>query len=312
MLEDFHLGKYLQNLYSDQISNKIPIGLILYENDRPANISLVCNVNEFNVVNHKHKAIKEERFWAKHQDLPIPLFHLLLHYYYMKNINQIDGDPFAHCWRERMISPTVLDDFQSIPIYDLSGEKIVTLRDRKPITFLEKIIPKLKGGIDEKRIELEKKIDTSHTGDNSYNSYKKNFVSFLRNMHMIDSENYLTESGFKLYHLGLINKPTSKIFMDYFTKELLTTGHHIDLILDFDIIKQKESNTGIAEIFMIMENEYRNKGYIKKNPNRMSNDVSKAGFLKYEMILWRALELINENYAINWKKITEICSLPDL
>jgi hypothetical protein len=130
-------------------------------------------------------------------------------------------------------------------------------------------------------------------------------------MQMVDSENCITESGFKLYHLGLVNGSTSKIFTDYFIKELLIVGHHLDLILDFDALKQKNIGAELDTIISKMESEYENKGYIKRNPNRRQSATSNVRFLKYERILWKALGLIDVD-KIQWKKIVEICSLPDL
>ena len=61
-----------------------------------------------------------------------------------------------------------------------------------------------------------------------------------------------------------------------------------------------------------METDYELKGYIKRNPNRVAGDASKTGFLKYEKILWQSLGLMDKKYNIQWRKITEICSLPEL
>ena len=312
MLEDYPLGEYLTSLYANQLYEKIPAGLILYENDNPSQMTLAQNVAKYQKASSKPKLPKVERFWAKHQDLPIPLFHLILHYYYLKKTDMISGDPFAECWRGSMISPTVLDDFRTVPIYDLSGKEILTLGTKKPMTYLEKVIPNLKGSIIERREKLEQKIDPTRNGNTSYNSIKKNLVSFIKSMQMIDSEGGLTESGVKLYHLGLVNGASSKIFTDYFTKELLTIGHHLDVIFDFDTLMRKTAGADVKEILSVMEIEYECKGYIKRNPNRKQSDESRVEFLKYERIIWKALELIDDEYNVQWKRITEVCSLPDL
>jgi len=312
MLGNYNIGNYLSNLYNKHINTKLPVGLILYDNNEPLNMILAQNVDKLDDANAEYKMPKAERFWAKHVDLPIPLFHLILHYYYRNSTSRTEADPFAMCWQEKMISSTLTDDFQTMPIYDLSGKVIKTVTGKKNLVYFEKKIPKLKGTHSEKQELLKQEISTTTTGDNYYNSIKKNLVTFLKHLHMIDSGNRLTERGFNLYHLGLVNEPTSKIFTDYFTKELLTVGHHLDLILDFDSIKQKKTSADIEEIISTMEEEYENKGYIKRNPNRMSCDESNVKFLKYEKIIWKALDLMDKNYTINWRKITEICSLKDI
>ena len=128
----------------------------------------------------------------------------------------------------------------------------------------------------------------------------------------------LTEDGFKLYHLGLVNGPNSKIFYDYFTQTVLITGHHLDLIFDLDnICNQYRGKYDIFQIRDIMLNDYETKGMIKRKPNRKAGDESKVEFLKYEFILWNSLGLTvktsgKPEISFNWKKITEVCSMPDL
>ena len=130
---------------------------------------------------------------------------------------------------------------------------------------------------------------------------------------MIDSTGELTESGFKLYHLGLVNGPTSKIFYDYFTRELLTTGHHLDLIFDYDQMKCNNPTADVKTVLRMFEADYVRKGNIKTNPARIGGAGKSVEFLKYERLLWKALGLIKgRDDRIQWKKITEICSLPEL
>ena len=86
----------------------------------------------------------------------------------------------------------------------------------------------------------------------------------------------------------------------------------MDLLLDIDSIRQKNPNRNIGEILCLMEAEYEEKGYIKRNPNRVAGIASNTAFLKYEKILWQSLGLIDTDYRIQWRKITEICALPEL
>ena len=72
-LEDFDIGSYLTDLYGNQITGKIPSGLILYDNNSPSKVSLVYGVNVISENLKKNRVPEVDRFWAKHQDLPIPL-----------------------------------------------------------------------------------------------------------------------------------------------------------------------------------------------------------------------------------------------
>lgn len=317
-LEDYDLGSYLADLYKKQIVGKIPCGLILYENNNPSNVELAHGIEIVSENTVKKSVPEADRFWAKHQDLPIPLFHLILHYYYLAKTSRIIvGDPFAACFSNEFITDTVLEDFMpKEAILDLSGMPIKTVAGTKNIVHLEKILPKArKQALTDKQAaynKVYKAIDTSFVGDNYYNSIRKNYLSFMKHIQVIDSENTLTDTGFALYHLGLVNGPTSRVFFDYFTREVLTTGHHLDLILDFDTLKQKNSTWTVDQVLLKMEADYEEKGFIKRNPNRQQAEESNVGFLKYERILWNALGLVDNGGTIQWKKITEICSLPDL
>ena len=151
-----------------------------------------------------------------------------------------------------------------------------------------------------------------------FNSIKKNLLTFFKHVGMIDSTGNLSDYGFKYYHLGWMHGPNSKIFRDYFLKCVLVTGRHLDLIFDIDrLCNEYRDKKTTKEIRETMEKEYDEKGMIKKNPNRKAGKTSKVGFLKYEFILWRSLSVIEptkgkQNISFNWKKITEVCSLPEL
>ena len=319
LLEDFRLGEFLTDLYSKQLFGKIPTGLILYENNNPEAVSLISNIDHnidvSAISNSRSRSVTTSRYWAKHQDLPLQLFHLLLHCYYLKKSNTISEDAFKYCWNHYLISPTILTDFRPRIVRDCNNEIIKTPAGNKTLMFLEKILARTSQLPIDKRISLIKhEIDTEFPGDNKYNAYKKNFVSFLKHLKVIDSTGEITDSGFKLYHLGLVNGANSKVFKDYFTKEVLTTGHHLDLLLDLDQILRYNSKP-LVDCLSIMEQEYESKGYIKRNPNRRVTSRSSVGFLKYECILWRSLGLLAKEphrVSVNWKYITSICGLPDL
>lgn len=316
-LENYDLGNYLTDLYQSQIAGKVPCGLILYENNTPENVSMAQGVEIIapNAVRHTPTV---DRFWAKHQDLPIPLLHLILHYYYLAKSNRENNeDPFAACFSKEFITETVLNDFLPKPvILDLSGNPIRTVAGTRNIVHLEKKLSKARELAQTDREAaynlVARAIDTSFVGDNYYNSIRKNYLSFMKHLHLIDSENTLTDIGFIFYHLGLVNGPTSKVFIDYFIREVLTTGHHLDLILDIDSLRQSYGGLSMEEILSQMEADYEEKGFIKRNPNRQTAANSNVGFLKYERILWNALGLVDNSGTVQWKNITEICSLPDL
>jgi hypothetical protein len=320
-LEDFNIGSYLSDLYKSEVVGKLPVGLILYPNNDPSCVILEHNVNVVDR-NKKFSAQAQSRFWAKHQDLPIPLFHLILHCYYLKKIGHINVDAFAYCFDNYLVPIQAIKDLSPKTVLDVSGNPIKTLSGKKDILFLEKkinairLLPNSSQAAEIQR--LEDNCSTAYTGDNYFNSMKKNFVTFLKHLGCIDSEGAITEMGFKLYNLGLANGPTSKLFFDYFTKTVLLEGHHLDLIFDVDQLSNEfKGEKSITEIRSEMNIRYLKKGMIKLNPNRQAGAQSSVDFLKYEYILWNSLGLVVStsgvpNRSFNWRMITEICSLPDL
>lgn len=321
-LEDFDIGNYMTELFTNQIEENLPIGLIVYDNNIPASVSLVHNVDTINDVT-EHRVVANGRFWAKLQDLPIPLFHLLLHCYYLKKIGQVKGDAFSYCWQTYLVPPNVLEKLVAQPVKNWNGDFIETLPGKKKMTFFEKKINKVNkmpnGESKEEAVKnLIKDANTDYRQDNSFNSYKKNYVTFLKHIGVIDSTGNLTEDGFKLYHLGLVNGPKSKIFYDYFIKTVLIVGHHLDLIFDVDSLFNKyKGQKSMTEIRKQMLIDYEERGMIKHNPNRIVGASSSVEFLKYETVFWNSLNLVVETsgkpaISFNWKKITEVCSLPEL
>jgi len=320
-LEDFQIGNYMTDLFKNQIVENLPVGLIIYANNTPTKVQLIHNVNSLKK-EQEFKALSIGRFWAKHLDMPVPLFHLILHCYYLKKTRNISGDAFAFCWEKYLMPKQVLKTLKPAIIHDLSGNPIKTLTGRKDILFFEKKIEKAKQLSGSERLkaisDLRKDASTSVVGDNYYNSIKKNYVTFLKHIGVVDSTGNITELGFKFYHLGLVNGSGSKIFYDYFTKTVLTVGHHLDLMFDLDnLCNQFRGYKSNMEIRNIMLDDYETRGMIKRNPNRKAAYKSKVEFLKYEYILWNSLGLIVETNgkpetSFNWKKITEICSSPEL
>ncbi|MFI3331714.1 MAG: hypothetical protein R3Y38_07915 [Rikenellaceae bacterium] len=317
MLEDFRIADYMTDLFSKQIKDNLPVGLIKYDNNNPTNVSLIKNVQTTsNTIECSSR--NTSRFWAKHQDLPLPLFHLMLHCYYLKKTGVITGDAFAYCWSHYMAPDTILETMKPALVVDLSGNPIKTLSGSKNISFFEKKINTYKKCEDSsKRVELResliKDLNTNYVGDNYYNSIRKNFVTFSKHIGVIDSNGNMTDLGFKLYHLGLVNGANSKLFIEYFTQCILIQGHHLDLIFDLDNLRNIHGGEcPMSELRRTMEAEYEERGMIKRNRKRQVGETTRVEFLKYEFILWNAINLFNEGGYFNWKKIIEICSLPEL
>ena len=137
---------------------------------------------------------------------------------------------------------------------------------------------------------MQAQIDPRTPGDTNYSAIRKNYLSFVKQMQMIDSAGELTERGLAMYHLG----------------------HHLDVLLDFDQMRRRMPTAPISNLLSSMEADYATRGFIKTNPGRVAGTTSTVGFLKYEQILWKNIGLMDADHNVQWRRITEVCSLPDL
>lgn len=223
-----------------------------------------------------------------------------------------------------MAPKTIVDNLSAVPTTDIYGNPIKTMKDGDLyVTYCKDILPRIlrkEENEEEKKKELLKEIatqkldDQEKSVDNYYKKVRRYILAFFKQIHMIDSNNEITESGLKLHQVGLTNGVDSKLFRDYFAKEVLITGCHFDLIVDFDKYYRKYANkfNTLTEFLNFMENEYEKEGHIKRNPNRKADDKNHKVFLQHERTLWKYLDLMEDDFVINWKRIIEVCTLPDL
>ncbi len=319
-IEDFPIANYMDSIFSDVINNKLSIGLIAFDNKDPKQVRLLKNVKISNDLAQISDMVNS-RFWAKHQDLPIPLFHLILHCFYLKKIHIINSDAFAYCWDKYLAPQSILTTLTPETIVDIQGVKIKTVAGTKEILFFEKTLNKIRKMAVADQVKaiqkIKKDIDTTFIGDNYFNSVKKNFITFCKHVKVIDSNYELTELGVKMYHLGVVNGPNSRLFKDYFLNLILLNGKHLDLIFDLDKLSTDPSkyNLSFETLKSELEADYEVKGMIRRNVNRQASSSNTVNFLKYETILWRSLDILvtqGNRPVFNWKKIVEVCSLPEL
>ena len=100
---------------------------------------------------------------------------------------------------------------------------------------------------------------------------------------------------------------------------MLEQGRHLDLIFDLErLCKEHRDEKTTLEIRKTLEEEYDEKGMIKRNPNLVVGTSSNTEFLKDEFILWGKgfgiKEKINgkPDLSFNWEKITRVRALPEL
>jgi len=319
---NFDIRHEMTEVFEKQIVGKLPVGLIVFDNDVPSEVSMIHNVDSL-LGRKKIVGKPSGRFWAKYIDLPIPLFHLILHYYYLGTTNQKKGDPLARCWSEKMFHrKKAIRLLRPHAIKDINEEVIMTAAGQKELKYFEKRLEEARRLPSKQRPAARKKLEQDARTDmkerNYYNSaVRGNIKPFLQHIGVV-ADNELTELGIKLYHLGLANGPKSSIFRDYFLKCVLEQGHHLDLIFDLDdLTKDHRGEMTTVQIRSLMEKEYEADGMVKRKPGRVAGKASNTTFLKNEMILWKSLGVTQKtegkpDLAFDWEKITGVRGLPEL
>ena len=324
-VEDYNIAEHIGSIFDSIVGDKIPVGLISYKNNDPEDVTLAHNVDNLIGRGVKHRKISNSRFWANYVDMPISLFHLILHYAYLKKIHRSNEDAFATCWKKELAPVENLKKLDPQPFRDVAGKIVMSPSGKKPKVYYEKTVAEIKklprGQRSKAVAEMIKNADPGTKGDTMYASIRKNCIPFMRHVGMLDSACELTEEGIKMYHLGVANGPQSNLFKDYFTRMVLLEGHHIDLIYDVERFacefRGRINDKGLLEV---MWDEYNKKGMLKTNPGRRADGSKKSDagrFLKDELILWRSLGLMKETpgkprLAFNWQRITEVCNLSSL
>ena len=133
---NYDIQLVMSEIFENSIVGILPVGLIVFDNDDPSDVSMIHNVESL-LGREPLKQIDSGRFWAKHQDLPIPLFHLILHYYYLRKTDLQVGNPLANCWNERLWNEESLRTFRPVVVEDIRGEVIMTPGGRKEFSVMD-------------------------------------------------------------------------------------------------------------------------------------------------------------------------------
>jgi hypothetical protein len=313
----YDIGTYMVELFEQKIVGKLPIGLVTFSGSGPSNIALRVDVNDLGIVEDKRLANDNPRYWAKHVDMPLHLLWLLLDIAY----NLTDNDERSKkvwqiCWDKYYFPQSMRNTLVITP------SKIIK-HDGNPLLPLSKVKARLRNDVSNGRKTavqaldiLAEKTRPGVSGDNLYNSYKKNCFPFIKGCHLWDEQMYLTEIGFDLHKCGKIYTPFSQPFIDMVAKITLIEGKHLNLIHDVERITRNKNFATEEEASTEIANEFDRNGWYRRNPGRIVTD--NVGFLKYEKILWNHLGLLKKEgnsvysathgYNFDWEEITRVIS----
>ena len=328
-VDGFEIAKYLEKLFSENIKGRLPVGLIKYSNEDPAQLEILVDIDTNTISKKEIELISEEdefeRYWAKWQDFPFELLFYILEYAYLEKSEIKRGKLI---W-EKVWTIVCLQNGEVTRSLDKTNPTIKYPNGtpyRKALKIKNGIIKRFKEGkyLSEAdalqelrdRLDLYKKWGTKKS--NYSQSEKRYLFAFLNHCKLWDENFKLTESGLNLHHKGKIYGKSSKIFADAIKKETLFAGKHYDLILDLHTYGYAKSFKTKEELMDNFIDYYNDLGKIKWNKNRGEGGFTKQ--FKNEERLWGHCNFItknnSKNYFIegigldfNWREITRICSL---
>jgi hypothetical protein len=308
-VEHFDMGTYMDRIYEENIKNKMPVALVVYDYQNPTNILIHKEPTvEINIGQLTLSEAQSGRYWAKWIDLPLHALWVLLDISY-----KIDdeGDRKRNIWNKFFLEYVYPEQYRNqfeeyeSEIQLVNGEKYKPMRKK-----LAKWKKQIEDGIltrEEALNELSVSTNIQGTGDITYWQYRKNFFPFIDHIGAWDEFGYLTEIGYELHKIGKIHGPTSRTFYDYVAKILLIEGKHLDLILD---IEKYTRNKGFDNRDIAIENVIEK--LIEKGL------ISGQGAKKFtnEFQLWGQLGLVfkesgsyyvrNKGFNFDWEKITSL------
>jgi len=326
VVEEFAISEYVNDLFLRSFRSRFPLGLIEYQNERLESPFIRCDVDVSTILLKEIEAEEtRDRFWAKHQDMPFHALYLLLESAYILPDFKTDrlGEVWTHFWNIHY-----LNNRKVVLTLDDTEPNIFWHKDDKPIRPAQKKKAELRKLVEKGQLStrdaltaLQQWADPRKKGDCYSSSYKKNFVTLLKHLRLIDDNARLTPSGFELLKLGKVYGHNSSLFLDAIKREFLFSGKHLDLILDLDSFC-KDRNYFFRSKDQLWEDftsYYDNLGKVKWNDSRRKKENQNEQF-RYEEIIWGKLDFLNGQSAIstaggfkglyfNWPEITRICSL---
>ncbi len=309
-VEYFHMGEYMVDLFKKNISDKMPIALVVYDYENVQNIlEYIEPTVEINETTLSAREASSGRYWAKWLDLPLHALWILTDIAYSDKIT-VENRKKA-VWDEFFLTYIYPKEYRNQFEAYASGIFYV---NGKPFKLMQKKLKSWKEQIELGKIskdkalrELEKATNINGKGDMLYHQYQKNLLPFINHLGIWDEYRYLTDIGYELHRIGKIHGGTSKTFYDHMAKIILLKGKHLDLILD---IEKYTRNFSFANRDDALDNVILN---LKEK-----GLIAGAGRKKFqnEFQLWGQLGLIkkennsnfikNNGFNFDWGRITSL------
>jgi len=298
-IEDFEIGKFLDDIFKKKIEGKLPIGLITYNIKDVEKLNLRCQISDkCNLFEVKSSSLGDG-YWATWRDWSPHAYNQLLTISnsMTTKTNDRKKEIYDH-WFNNYFAHTktkqTLDLIKS-KTYRIDNTKYIPL-ERKKNELRKKVLDKK---ITEKEalIILEDLMSTTtKTQATPYKNYKKNIFNFLVHLELMDSNYYISPIGKRFIK---ITKNNINMMNQEMAKITICQGRHGEIIKDIKNIQKniKPFPATKEEFRNILEDELSKKGFVKKNPNRAvsASRSDQRAFLASEIQLWNHFGIIKKN-----------------
>lgn len=309
-VEHFDMESYMSRVYENEIKDKMPIGLIIYDYQEPTSIisykepTVAITQSDLTIT-----TARAGRYWAKWLDLPLHALWILLDISYKLDNNE--GDRKRNIWDKFFLDYIYPEEYRdNIEPYE-SKIELVNGEKYKP---MRKKLSKWKKDIEDEILtestaleELKYTTNILGSGDIIYWQYRKNFFPFIDHIGAWDDYGYLTEIGYELHKIGKIHGPTSRTFYDEVAKIILLEGKHLDLILD---IEKYTRNISFVNRDLAIDNvieQLISKGLIGGiGAKKFTNEFQLWGQLGLVTKIGNTYYTSDNGFNFNWEKIISL------
>jgi len=309
-VENFDMCTYMVNLFEKNITNHMPIALVVYEHNNIQNIveyiEPKVTISESTL---EKKSAERGRYWAKWLDLPLHALWILVDISYTDKVAQ--NDRKKAIWDEFFLNYIYPEQYRNQFKPYNSGIKLVNGKDYQPMkkklkAWYEKIEQNLITK-EEALVELNKATNIEGKGDIIYQQYRKNFFPFIDHLGIWDEFGYLSEIGYEIHRIGKIHGATSQLFYNLMAKIILLEGKHLDLILDIEKYTRNKPFKGRDKALEYLILHLQKKGLISGNGSKKFTN---------EFQLWGQLALVKKEnnsyyskdngFNFDWARITSL------
>ncbi|HEU4701291.1 MAG TPA: hypothetical protein VFS37_02330 [Conexibacter sp.] len=280
--DDFLIGKYLQDVLTQSVTASLPLALVEYD---------------ARTLSPTHADLLIRRPLASRTGVPI-------------GRPPVESSFYAK-WRDA--SPMELARFLDL-LYE-EGRAAHPTRSIRDRAFDRLWVEMTSGRTAHWRGQRRRMSNTARNKE----AWGKNYRNFVAHIGWCGPDGKLTDRGLEALRVVHLYGATSRVFLDFLAKSVLSEGKHLVLINAINQLQDRMTPpTNESQWLDDLELGLENQGLLTRNPGRHSAAVQKVvrQFLKAEKTLWRNLELITprggrvfhpgRGFIFDWSRITSL------